>query len=333
MAKYTVEVRTLMENQEAMAAIRAAFDACHIYQPAKPHALIPTQEDFIQRFLKRYKYREIGCETFGEWVDRLEIEIGDKMPLVNEILRTVETMANIDDIFGNVDIEETFEQTVQDDSTTQGNTSNTQSGAASQSGTNSQTDNLTQNGTSTMENNGTQDDESSSTSKVVGSGNDNTTNNQTVNGKHVKSDTPQSALSITAQDIDGLTYASEAQWDKDTTNGTTATESTTTTDTEDAGTSKRTTSETATGETSNTEQRTAQGTTASETTTQNTEAGTSNIVATSTKVLSYVHKKVGNQGVNTYAHDMKEFRTAIIDPLDVYLFKNEDIEQLFMQLY
>lgn len=52
----------------------------------------------------------------------------------------------------------------------------------------------------------------------------------------------------------------------------------------------------------------------------------------STGTTKHTYTKKGNQGVNTYAHDMLEFRTAIIDVVDQIINDNR-IQELFMLVY
>ena len=47
---------------------------------------------------------------------------------------------------------------------------------------------------------------------------------------------------------------------------------------------------------------------------------------------TYTHTKVGNQGVNTYAHDIIEFRQTIIN-IEEEIINDPKIKELFMQVY
>lgn len=296
MARYTVELGTLMENEQSAAVINKALSSYPIYAPEKPHPLIPTREELNKRFINRFYYKEIGFETFGRFAHELEIAMTDRMPLVNEVLKTIEIMANIKDPFGNVDMEETFRQTSENDDTTQGTSSLTQAGSST----------ATQNGTSNVTNTGS----SSVTAQTTEEG----TSSTTSNSKHVKSDTPQNSLTIGAEGIDTVKHASEAEWNKDINSGESGSNTTAETGTE--------TSDTSTGETSNIEENNS----------QSEQSGTSNVISNSKRIMEYVHKKIGNQGVTTYARDMNEFRTSIIDVIDQYLFRHSSITDLFMFL-
>ena len=69
----------------------------------------------------------------------------------------------------------------------------------------------------------------------------------------------------------------------------------------------------------------AEGTAKSET--EGEESSSSSTSSTGT--VSHTFKKKGNQGVNTYAHDMNEFRTSIID-ITNQIINDERINELFM---
>ena len=48
--------------------------------------------------------------------------------------------------------------------------------------------------------------------------------------------------------------------------------------------------------------------------------------------MELTYTKKGNQGVNTYAHDMIEFRTSIIDVV-TQIIDDKRIKNLFMQVF
>lgn len=55
-------------------------------------------------------------------------------------------------------------------------------------------------------------------------------------------------------------------------------------------------------------------------------------VSDTTATTKHTYKKIGNQGVNTYAHDMNEFRTSIIDVVDK-IIRDERLRNLFMLVW
>lgn len=255
-AKYTVVLKSLLDNPEAKAAIDKALSTYPLYKPEKVYDLIPDREALNKRLLNHYKYREIGFETVGRFLDELQITMDEIMPRYNELFKTVETMAELPSPFDNVDVVEKFKEERKNTSTTD---------TATDTATNS-----TANDTTT-------------TQSTAGSDN-----------KHVQSLTPQGNINIPAKNIDTVPYADQVDWGKDNSNTN--------------GTS------TSNGET----------TAASNT--------TSNVKNDGTETTEHTYTKTGNQGVNTYAHDMLEFRTAIIDVVD-QIVNDERIQELFMLVY
>lgn len=154
--------------------------------------------------------------------------------------------------------------------------------------------------------------ESESTSKSdgknTGSSSENSSNNSTdtgtsessstSNGKNVKADTPQDKISIGTKDIDSVDYASEANWNEDISNV--------------EGSSSNTSSSSGTHSRSS----------------EDISEGSSE----SAGKVKHTLRKVGNQGVNTYAHDMNEFRTSIIDVVE-QIINDSRLSELFIQVY
>ena len=272
MAEYTVTLRRIMETEEGKALLENALSTYPLYAPKKLYDMIPTREDLNKKLLNRYKYREIGFDTVGRFLDELEISMCEIMSRYNELFKTVEIMADLPNPFDNVDVTETFEQTTTNSASSEGTTTDTASGSSSSNRT------------------GKDEDISSGTTS------------QTANGKRVESDTPQNLLDIGTKDIDSLNYGSMANWNEDIMEG------------ESSSESSKTSSENITG------------------TTENESNGTSSTSSESSGTLSHTFTKKGNQGVNTYAHDMNEFRTSIIDIVGEIL-EDPRITELFMLVY
>lgn len=118
-AKYTVLLKTLMDDQEAKAKLDAALSTYPLYVQKTPTdpAVIPTRTELNTKILNAYKYREIGFETPGRFFDELEIAMNEIMPYYNDMLSTVEIMATIEDPFGNLDVTETYEEERKDAAT------------------------------------------------------------------------------------------------------------------------------------------------------------------------------------------------------------------------
>ncbi len=284
MAEYTITLRRMMETEEGKELLNLALSTYPLYAPKKLYDMIPTREELNQKLLNRYKYREIGFDTTGRFLDELEISMCEIMPRYNELFKTVEIMADLPNPFDNVDVTETFEQTSSNTATSEGSTNTTDTTTG------------TQNGTNTSERTGTDEDSTSGTGS------------QTSNGKRLDSDTPQDSLSIGTKNIDSVNYASSANWNEDIVENETSSES------------SRTSSENITGTTEN------------ETSSTSTGTGSSNTLSESSGTLSHTFTKKGNQGVNTYAHDMNEFRTSIIDIIGQIL-EDPRITELFMLVY
>ena len=254
MARYTETLRDLMRDEATMSAITNALSTYPLYLAKNPLIvdLVPTREKLNEKLLNHYKYREIGFDTVGEFLDRLEITMNEIMPRYNELYKSVETMSELPSPFDNVDVVETYTET----RSSTGKTTN--SGSVSSSAS-----------------------DESETSSTVNS-----------NSKNLNSDMPQGNISVSASDIDSVTKAKEASWTKNQSN-------------DSASSSGNSSSETTnTGET-------------------NTEGE---------ETISHEFKKIGNQGVNTYAHDMNEFRTSIID-VTMQIINDREISDLFMKVY
>lgn len=271
-AKYTVVLKTLLDDETTKAEIEKALSTYPLYNPEKLYDLIPKRSELNQKVLNHYKYREIGFETPGRFIDELGIVMNEIMPRYNELFKTVEIMAELPSPFDNVDVTETY--------------SETRTGEAS---SNSKTDTDT---TSSNE----------SISNTSANDSSNTTSNVNSNSKSVKSDTPQSELSTPAENIDNVSYANEVSWNKNTSNDSAETrgESEAETNTSSESSSK---------------------------TTGNIESDSS-----STETVEHTFKKIGNQGVNTYAHDMNEFRTSIIDVVDK-IINDSRLAELFIGVF
>jgi len=123
----------------------------------------------------------------------------------------------------------------------------------------------------------------------------NTETNMANESKTVKTETPQGdILSISASGIDTVDHADEITWDKNTSNST--------------------------GET--TDEATSESNSSSSATSESESSGTTRHTMT----------KKGNQGVNTYAHDMKELRQTFLN-IDKMIIEDPEIQELFMQIY
>lgn len=251
-AQYTVVLNSLLNDEVTKAEIEKALSEYPLYQPQKTYDIIPNRSELNQRLLNHYKYREIGFETVGRFIDELKNTMCEIMPRYNELYKSCEIMAELPSPFDNVDVVETYKE----EKTTEA-TAN-----------------------------------SSSNTEVNASDNSNSQSSVNSNSKSVKAGTPQSELDIPAQNIDSIKYADEVNWNKNNSSDTSET----------SGNSNSESTSESTGETS------------------------------SSEITEHTYTKKGNQGVNTYAHDMNEFRTSIIDVTNK-IITDPRINELFMLVY
>lgn len=257
MARYTIELCELMTDSDVMPKITQALSKYPIFTPSTNNdliaSLIPTREKLNEKLLNHYKYHEIGFETVGRFIEELEITMCEIMPHYNQLYRSVEMLNVIDDIFGNIDITETFTET------RSGNTKT--------------------------------NDSSETTSSASDSSE--TTSNVNSDSKNVKSETPGGdVVGIVAKDINTIDHADEISWTKNNSSDTAET----------SGNSSSTANVSGESETDRTES------------------------------VEHTLTRKGNQGVNTYAHDMIEFRDSIID-VTMQIIEDKRIRELFMLVY
>lgn len=268
-ARYTETLYDLMKNEQTSKLLDDALSKYPLYEQKSTNNkipnVIPKRSELNQKLLNAYKYREIGFETVGRFLDELEIAMNEIMPYYNQLFHSVDIINDVDDIFSNVNVTEVFEETKEGILT--GTTSN--------------------------------DSTSVSNNKTNTSSTDSNTTDVSMNSneKTVHSETPQDSLSITAKNIDSVSYADNVNWNKGdsdsetTSNGSTSSES----------------------ENDSTETNTFDG----------TESRNENVTT------SHTFHKQGNQGVNTYAHDIIEFRQTILN-IEQMIINDNRIKELFM---
>ena len=259
-AKYTEVLKNLIENEHTKPLIDKALSTYPLLKVNKEYDLIPTREELNTKLLNHYKYREIGFETVGRFIDELEITMCEIMPYYNERFKTVITMADLPNPFDNVDIVETYDEER----------------------------------TNTVK--GSNKSESAGESKSNNDVTSNASGSDKRYDKKVHSDTPQSELSITGKDIDGVGYADSVEWNSNE------------------------------GESTSESKSNSNGS-SNESASAQSESNTSENGTT-----KHTYMKKGNQGVNTYAHDMNEFRTSIIDVV-TEIINDKHIAELFMLVY
>lgn len=186
-AKYTTYLKDIMDNEETSVLLEQAMSTYPLYEKKSEEiympSYVPTREELNKKILNFYKYREIGFETVGRFLDELEISLNEIMPRYNLLFFTADQDYNPT---YNVDYTKTIDSNRDDNGVSQS------SGQNDRRSETSNTDNST----------------SSSTDSNT------TTNSINSNSKNVKSDTPQNQLSIPASNIDNVSYASEVDWNK-----------------------------------------------------------------------------------------------------------------------
>lgn len=272
--KYTMVLKTIMDDPESRAVLDKALSEYPLHTPKNPpnHMIIPTREEINQKLLDHYKYREIGFETFGRFVDELRIAMNEIMPYYNQMFNSEDIINGLEDIFGNLDVKEEYEETSEGGS--ESNSKENISGS----------------------------ENSSSDTKSKSSDNTTTETDMAVYDKLVDADTPQSKLDISAQNINDMKYASSMKLNKNESDGTTKT----------------------TGSTNNTTDVSAER--------KHEQENTAEQKTSTTGKTTHTLTRKGNQGVNTYAHDMNEFR-ELFQNIVQQIITDKNIECLFMQVF
>lgn len=252
--KYTEVLHNLLLDPTQKEEIQKAMSTYPIYTPKKEflYGFIPTREELNKKILDYYRFREIGFETPARFVYELEVSLNEIMPYYNQLYKSIDVMNELEDIFGNVDIEETYEE--ESSSESKGNTkTDAESEANSDATTSSNVENFS---------------------------------------KNVNTETPQGNISLMNTEIDKVTHASDINWSHNTSN----------------------------------DEATSAGTdTTSSSSTQETTGEISALV-------KHTMKKKGNQGVNTYAHDLLEFRELFTN-IEQQIINDRRIAELFMGIY
>lgn len=217
-AKYTEVLKNLLDEPHTKELIDNAMSSYPLYESTSEHRygqpnIIPTREELNNAILNYYKYREIGFETVGRFIDELEISLKEIMPYYNQLFYSADQDYNM---IYNVDYVKTIERE-------KDNTIDTIS-----SGTTNSTDTT----------NTSMDTDVSSTSST----------SETLNNKNVSSDTPQGLLTIPTDSINNVQYANNVTFDQDI--NTTGNNSSSSTESEGSNTS---TGETTSDNTANTQ--------------------------------------------------------------------------------
>ena len=181
-AKYTVVLKTLMDDQTLREQLDRALSTYPLYEKTRREEFIPVyiprRRELNEKILNHYKYREIGFETIGRFLDELEISMNEIMPRYNQLFFSADQDFNV---IWNVDYQRT----------------------------------INRNQTAANEATGTSSDDSDVTTTGTAQDSTQTTGTASSYNKHINSKTPQDKLSVPADGIDTVDYADEAQWNKD----------------------------------------------------------------------------------------------------------------------
>lgn len=300
-ARYTLTLKTIMEDENLKSKLEQAMSTYPLYEKQSKEeyipSYIPTREELNKKILNYYKYREIGFETIARFLDELEISLNEIMPYYNQLFFSADQDFNI--LF-NVDYKRTI------DTNKMGTTST--EGTSSLSGSNES--HLT--GTDTNKASG----EENSTNTSIGKDVTATTEANISANKEISSDTPQDSLTITAKNIDTVSYADNVKWQSGTNDHTLSSE----TDSQTTNTVKTTNSSTNTLST----KQDSNGST-SESTTSSASGSTSDSENT-------LETTKGNFGVMSSQTLVKQYRDNILN-IEQRIINDERIRELFMLVY
>lgn len=99
-ARYTEVLYNLLNNEQTRALIDEKMSTYPLYVSTSKQEygipnIIPTREELNKKILDYYKYREIGFETVGRFLDELEISLNEIMPYYNQLFFSADQDYNI----------------------------------------------------------------------------------------------------------------------------------------------------------------------------------------------------------------------------------------------
>lgn len=99
-AKYTLFLKDLIDDPYMKEAIDKAMSTYPLYEKVRTKdeyipTYIPTREELNKKILNHYKYREIGFETPGRFIDELEITLNEIMPYYNQLFFSTDQDYNL----------------------------------------------------------------------------------------------------------------------------------------------------------------------------------------------------------------------------------------------
>lgn len=140
-ARYTEVLYNLLNNEQTRALIDEKMSTYPLYVSTSKQEygipnIIPTREELNKKILNYYKYREIGFETVGRFLDELEISLNEIMPYYNQLFFSADQDYNI---IYNVDYKRTIDRDLS------GNTTSTSTGETTSNSNDSNTTSTTTN--------------------------------------------------------------------------------------------------------------------------------------------------------------------------------------------
>lgn len=98
-AHYTEVLINLLNNPISKQEIDVAMSSYPLYQSKSKQeyipTYIPTRQELNNKILNYYKYREIGFETFGRFLDELETALHEIMPRYNQLYFSADQDFNV----------------------------------------------------------------------------------------------------------------------------------------------------------------------------------------------------------------------------------------------
>ena len=267
-AKYTVVLKNIIDDPLLKPKLDEALSTYPIYQKKSIEeyipSIVPTRQDLNAKILNFYKYREIGFETIGRFLDELETSMIEIMPKYNQLFFSADQDYNI---LYNVDYERIT------NTARAGESTNEIEG--------------TESTTTTSEEAATSNTEESTSSTIENS--DNTTSNSEVNSnsKSVEASQPQSSISTPASNIDSLNYADKITWNKGTSTDASSTEGSGTTESTGAASTDSTSSTAGSGTTAGTNSAIASGANKEDEETTERTIGNFGVMATQDLIQKY----------------------------------------------
>jgi hypothetical protein len=111
-ARYTEVLYNLLNNPQTKTEIDKAMSTYPLYKATTNKEynipnIIPTREQLNKKILDYYRYREIGFETVGRFLQELEISLNEIMPYYNQLFFSADQDYNI---IYNVDYKRTIDR-------------------------------------------------------------------------------------------------------------------------------------------------------------------------------------------------------------------------------